>query len=137
MAQAPTARRSTAQKEIISQALRCLDHPTATEVYEAVRKQAPQVSLGTVYRNLNLMAEAGSALRISMSDEPDRFDPNTHDHHHAICDSCGRVIDTDSSIPAELISQLEQAVEGCTGVRVSQHSLYFRGLCRDCREQDG
>ena len=130
-----TTRRSTAQKELISQTLKCLDHPTAVEVYEAVRKQAPQISLGTVYRNLNLMSEAGSALRISMHDEPDRFDPNTHDHHHAICDGCGRVIDTDSSVPAELITKLELAVEGSTGIKVSHHSMYFHGLCQDCRGQ--
>ena len=127
------ARRSTAQKEIIFQALKSLDHPTATEVYDVVHKQASQISLGTVYRNLNMMYEDGNALRISIQDQPDRFDPNVHDHHHAICNSCGKVIDTNSKVPPALIAQLEQAVEQSTGVKVSGHSLFFRGVCKDCQ----
>ncbi|MDR2493365.1 MAG: transcriptional repressor [Coriobacteriales bacterium] len=129
-------KRSTAQKNLIIQALQVLDHPTAAEVYESVRQLAPQISLGTVYRNLSQFSEDGTVLRISLRDEPDRFDPNTHAHHHAVCDECGRVIDTDNSLPAELIAQLDRTVEAATGLKVSRNVFFFHGVCGDCQTKN-
>ena len=76
------AKRTSAQKRMVAEALAQMDHPTAAEVYEEIRKAYPQISLGTVYRNLSLMADEGEILRLSFPDAPDRFDPNAHEHYH-------------------------------------------------------
>jgi Fur family peroxide stress response transcriptional regulator len=127
------ARRYSAQKEIIGEALARLDHPTAAEVYQEVRKDRPRISLGTVYRNLSLMAEEGELLRLSFSEAPDRFDPNAHEHYHAACVCCGRIFDTDHTLPEGLVGEMDRAVEACTGVRVKSREMIFRGICAACR----
>lgn len=125
--------RSTAQKKMIGDALMCLDHPTAQEVYEEVRRDYPQISLGTVYRNLGQMAGEGAVLRLTFDGSPDRFDPHTHEHFHVVCNSCGQVFDTNESVPPALIQKLDAAVEECTGVRVESRALVFNGVCARCR----
>jgi Fe2+ or Zn2+ uptake regulation protein len=102
-------------------------------VYEEVRKDCPQISLGTVYRNLSLMAEDGELLRLSFPETPDRFDPNVHEHYHAACVQCGRIFDTDHSVSEELIGEVDRAVEACTGVRVENRMMLFSGVCRACQ----
>ncbi|MDR1621630.1 MAG: transcriptional repressor [Synergistaceae bacterium] len=127
------ARRHSAQKGIIGEVLARLDHPTAAEVYEEVRKNFPQISLGTVYRNLSLMAENGELLRLYFPEAPDRFDPNAYEHYHAVCLRCGRIFDTDRTVPGELIGKIDQAVEACTGVRVESRVMIFSGVCKACQ----
>ncbi|MGI6004707.1 MAG: Fur family transcriptional regulator [Christensenellales bacterium] len=126
-------KRQTVQKRMIGDVLSQLDHPTAAEVYEEIRKAYPQISLGTVYRNLGLMADEEAVLRLSFPGAPDRFDPNTHEHFHVACDGCGRIFDTDHTIPPGLIERLDRAVEDCTGVRVTRHAIAFGGICAQCR----
>ncbi len=127
------ARRYSAQKQMIGDALERLEHPTAAEVYEEIRKAYPQISLGTVYRNLGLMADEGEILRLSFSGAPDRFDPNNHEHYHVACSHCGRIFDTDNTIPAELILQIDRAVENCTGIKVENRFMMFSGICKVCQ----
>ena len=71
------------------------DHPTAETVYLNVKNEYPNISLGTVYRNLNLLAEMGEVLKISTPNGGDRFDGHMHPHYHFCCNKCGRVIDLD------------------------------------------
>jgi Fur family peroxide stress response transcriptional regulator len=123
------------QKRIIGEVLMQMDHPTAAEVYERVRRECPQISLGTVYRNLGSMADEGEALRLSFMGEADRFDPQTHEHFHVVCSCCGRIFDADYSVAPELIRGLDHAVEQCTGVRVEGRSLFFSGVCPACQAQ--
>ena len=78
-------RRYSAQKMMIENSLRKLNHPTASEIYEDIRKDYPNISLGTVYRNLGTMSESGEILRIPMGDAPDRFNINIHEHLHVVC----------------------------------------------------
>lgn len=130
-------RRYSAQKEIIGEVLARLDHPTAAEVYEEVRKDRPQISLGTIYRNLSLMAEDGELLRLSFPETPDRFDPNAYEHYHAACVCCGRIFDTDRTLPEELVGEVDRAVEACTGVKVKSRVMVFRGICAACRSAEG
>ncbi|MDR2180185.1 MAG: transcriptional repressor [Synergistaceae bacterium] len=127
------ARRYSAQKEIIGEALARLDHPTAAEVYEEVRRNLPQISLGTVYRNLSLMAEEGELLRLSFPEAPDRFDPNVYEHYHASCVCCGRIFDTDGTVGSGLVGEIDRAVEACTGVRVESRVMIFSGVCAACQ----
>jgi Fur family peroxide stress response transcriptional regulator len=127
------ARRYSAQKKMIGDTLAQMDHPTAAEVYEEVRKAYPQISLGTVYRNLSLMADDGEILRLSFPDAPDRFDPNAHEHYHVACSRCGRIFDTDHTLSPELVKQIDRAVEACTGVRVENRMMIFIGVCAACQ----
>jgi len=127
------AKRYSAQKWMINEALAQLDHPTAAEVYEKIRKAYPQISLGTVYRNLGLMADDGEILRLSFSGAPNRFDSKAHEHYHVACICCGRIFDTDHTIPSGLIEQLDRAVEACTGVRVENRMMMFSGVCAACQ----
>ena len=68
-------------------------HPTAETVYENVRESIPNISLGTVYRNLNMLADAGDILRLSCGGTSDRYDGNPEQHYHFLCRECGNVSD--------------------------------------------
>jgi Fur family peroxide stress response transcriptional regulator len=128
------ARRNSVQKRVIGEALMQLDHPTAAEVYEHVRQDCPQISLGTVYRNLGAMAASGEALRLSLADGPDRFDPTVREHFHVRCTSCGRIFDiSPRSIPT-LLANLDQEVKRSTGVEIHEHTLLLSGVCATCRK---
>lgn len=126
-------RRYSTQKRMIRDALVHLDHPTAAEVYEEIRKAYPQISLGTVYRNLSLMAGDREILRLSFSGAPDRFDPNAYEHYHVACSRCGQIFDTNHTIPPELVGQIDRAVEACTGVKVENRMMMFSGVCAACQ----
>ena len=71
------------------------DHPTADVVYSSVRNEFPNISLGTVYRNLTLLADLGEISRLRLGDGADHFDADTSPHYHFVCTDCGRVIDLD------------------------------------------
>lgn len=127
-------KRFSAQKNMIKEALRLLDHPAAAEVYEEIRKSYPQISLGTVYRNLNAMSDGGEIMRLSFSGTPDRFDRNPQEHYHIVCSRCGRISDTDEGIPQALLEQLDKAVEVCTGFEVQGRTMLFCGVCPMCKK---
>ena len=126
-------KRYSAQKMMIKDALMRLDHPTASEVYEYIRKIYPNISLGTVYRNLGLMADSGEILRISIGNTPDRFDISTHDHFHVMCRECGRVFDADSQKLKDILMEIDKFLEESTGVHIENRTMYFSGICSSCR----
>ena len=72
-------------------------HPTADQVYTALKADNPNLSLGTVYRNLNLLSEMGELLKIRIADGSDRFEGRTDSHYHMVCDKCSRVFDVELS----------------------------------------
>ncbi len=106
------------------------EHPTADTVYLHVRKQYPKVSLGTVYRNLNLLADDGEILRLHCGDGSDRFDGNPKPHYHFLCEECGRVIDLHLE-PLDHIDVL--AGVGFEGT-VLGHTVLFHGICPECKK---
>jgi len=117
------------QREAIKTFLRDRkDHPTADTVYMGVKSVCPNISLGTVYRNLTLLAENGEILKLNVGDGTDRFDPDTSPHHHFLCQQCGRV--TDLSLPG--IPPLEKMVEHESGNTVKASVIYFYGTCKKC-----
>lgn len=84
------------QREVIQDFLMTRkDHPTADVVYMNVRQQYPNISLGTVYRNLTLLSDMGEITRLRVGDGVDHFDADTSPHHHFVCTECGSVIDLD------------------------------------------
>ncbi len=106
------------------------EHPTAEVVYSELRMEYPRLSLGTVYRNLNLLAECGEILRLNCGDGTDHFDAVVWPHNHFICKKCGRVMDLD--MPSlEFID--ERAAENFAG-NIQGHQIYFYGQCKDCME---
>ena len=110
------------------------DHPTAEFVYSSVKEEFPNISLGTVYRNLNQLAEAGMIAKLSFGVLGiDHFDHNTSPHYHFVCSCCNAVIDLPmaqydfSSIDAEAAKNFDGQIQG--------HKLYFCGICRKCLDQ--
>lgn len=121
--------RNTPQRELIRALLEGNAlHPTAAEVYELARKAAPSIGRGTVYRNLNLLAEGGEIARLQMPLGPDHYDAVTRHHYHFLCRNCCCVLDT--KIPYAPALNLETAnVPGC---KTEWHRLILVGLCPDC-----
>ncbi len=106
-------------------------HPTAEAVYKNIKNEHPRISLGTVYRNLNLLVEQGEALRLDCGDGVDHFDGDTRPHYHFACRGCGCVMDLDMD-PIDHIDQIAGA--GFDG-EIQGHRVLFYGLCPDCRKQ--
>lgn len=117
--------------------LECLknrhDHPTADVLFQSLRKTDPKISLGTVYRNLNLLIELGKIRKISCGDGSERYDYELGEHYHFICRSCGKIIDIETdditSIDEQKLNQ--EVLNDEIGV-IENHSLMFYGKCKDC-----
>ncbi len=101
-------------------------HPTAEMVYTVLKTDHPNLSLGTVYRNLHLLASEGKLRRMPFPVE--RFDGDVTPHHHFCCEKCGRVIDVE--LPYD--DALDAAVPACAG-QVREHTTVFYGLCAQCQ----
>ncbi len=119
-------RRSSRKREALrEELLGARDHPGAEELYARLRPRFPDLSLGTVYRNLALFREEGSVVCVATVNGQERFDGRTEPHAHFICERCGRVADVPVTVPPELLSvELPGRVQGC--------SLTFYGVCDHC-----
>ena len=116
------------QRELIKQNLLSrYDHPTADMVYQSIREELPNISLGTVYRNLRFLVEQGDALSLKLGDGREHFDGHVEPHYHFICTKCGEVED----IFMDKLNICEEAAKHCSG-NIKGHSTYFYGLCRNC-----
>ncbi len=104
------------------------DHPTADTVYMNVRQSFPNISLGTVYRNLTLLADMGEILRIRVGDGVDHFDYDTSPHYHFVCRECGSVLDLDMEVTKEEDQAAQKNFEG----EIEGHMTYFYGRCPNC-----
>lgn len=105
------------------------DHPTADVVYMNVRQEFPNISLGTVYRNLTLLSDLGDILKLNMGDGADHFDANIKPHYHFICTECGSVIDLDM----KSIEQINDIAGADFNGKIDGHITYFYGKCGNCR----
>lgn len=119
------------QREMIIDFLKSSkEHPTAETILEKVREFDPLVARGTVYRNLNLLAETGEIIKIPALDGGDRFDYIHEKHSHAICKKCGKVIDFNSDICPELSAELEEKL----GFISSECGITVAGICEECNK---
>ncbi len=120
-------KRNTVQRTLVLETVRSLyNHPTAEEVYENVQVRCPNISRGTVYRNLNNLADDGDILRVQVANAPDRYDFTVEPHAHFRCRYCGRVFDfqlPDAPLPEGLNE----------GFYVEDYQLVFCGSCPDCK----
>jgi Fur family ferric uptake transcriptional regulator len=128
--QPSTKLRMTTQRQVILDELKKLKtHPTAGELCQIVRRQLPRISLGTVYRNLEILSRQGIIQKLDVGGTEMRFDGTTSNHYHLRCVNCGKVADVDM----EVIPDLEQKVDGAAGYQVVAHRLEFMGFCPECR----
>lgn len=128
----PTSRRETRQRRVVYETVASSrTHPTAEWVYERVRREMPRVSLGTVYRNLQLLVADGK-LRAWTHARVTRFDADLSAHDHFSCESCGLLLDlhrSEEDFPAA------QKRLRARGHEVRERVLEFIGLCRECRQR--
>ncbi len=104
------------------------DHPTADIVYTNMRQQLPNISLGTVYRNLTLLSDIGDIQRLRLGDGTDHFDADTSPHYHFICTDCGSVIDLDM----ENIDSIQETASKHFSGKIQGHMTYFYRTCQTC-----
>lgn len=120
--------RMTRQRALILELLRSTaSHPTADEIYGLVRKKLPRISLGTVYRNLDLLTSSGKILRLERGGSQKRFDGNPEPHQHIRCTVCGRVGDVSVSVAPPPCENIRAGDFTVLGVEIE-----FTGLCAQC-----
>ena len=118
----------TPQRQAIFRALHeNPEHPTAESVYDTVRADMPTISLRTVYQTLNDLAAMGELQQLSFGPGSARFDPNGDDHHHLVCESCGKVVDVYADTSA-----VQLAPAARHGFTLTTTQVVFRGRCADC-----
>jgi len=121
--------RNTAQRRLVLSIVRARrDHPSADQIYRQARGLDSRISCGTVYRNLNFLADSGEILRLSVPDGPDHFDLRVDDHSHFCCKRCGRVVDAS----VDTLGDLSGCDFGLPGYRVDRCCLVLSGVCPDC-----
>lgn len=121
--------RNTAQKELVYSLVKDnYSHPTADEIYDLARKRKPNISRGTVYRNLNMLSDQGTIKRLSMPFGADHFDYNTDEHCHFICRECCKLFDADIKFNLNL----NEGIIVPEGFKAERCKLIIIGLCSDC-----
>lgn len=122
-------RRGTIQRSLVLKAVREMRcHATADEVYDKIVKENPNISRGTVYRNLNLLSDAGEIHKLGMPSGADRYDHICHEHYHAKCVKCGRVFDVEMAF----MENLEKNIKDTHGFKFVGHDIIFNGICPGC-----
>ena len=104
-------------------------HPTAEFVYNYLKKDNPQLSLGTVYRNLQQLSDNGEISRLSIPNQPDRFDGIIEEHYHAVCEKCGKIYD----IHINEMPEVDKLVAEKTGLDITGHEIIFKTICPMCK----
>lgn len=122
--------RQTKQKQIIYDALKTLNHPTATEVFNHVHETYPTVSRATVFRVLSGFSCGGQALELRFAGNEVRYDYNTHAHYHGRCVHCGKVRDVETSLVDEHIFKSAKA---CDEFAIEGYVVEFYGKCKECQ----
>ena len=123
--------RMTTQRQVILEELRGVkSHPTAGDLCHLVRDRLPRISLGTVYRNLEILSRSGVIQKIDVAGVEMRFDGDISNHYHLRCVKCGRVFD----VEMEPITGLEERLGDISEFQVLGHRLEFTGVCRQCQQ---
>ncbi len=107
------------------------DHPTADTVYMNVRQSFPNISLGTVYRNLTLLADIGEIARLRVGDGVDHFDYDTTPHYHFVCSECGKIRDLNMTVMNNLTKAAQENFDG----EIEGHVTWFYGRCSNCNQK--
>ena len=127
----PTLRMTRQRRVIVEEMKRTRSHPTVHEVYTRVRRRLPRISLGTVYRNLEVLSACGLIRKLELTGRRKRFDATTEEHCHVRCLTCGRVDD----VPGSTAEPVARRIAGKTGYEIVGHRLEFTGYCPRCRRR--
>ena len=106
------------------------NHPTANEIYEYLKNDFPNMSVATIYNNINFFKKAGIITELPFADGSSRFDLTETHHYHAICTNCGKVEDVDYP----KVEEAERVAEKQTNFKVINHSFKVTGICLECQE---
>ena len=129
MRQTRTRRQTTQRRVILEELRRLTSHPSAASLHALVRERLPKISLGTVYRNLELLAHGGLIQKLDLGSTEARYDGNPAPHYHARCVQCGRVVD----VSGVHVQAVEPVGASLGGFEILGHRLEFVGLCPECR----
>lgn len=123
-------RRNTRQRQVVLEELRSvLSHPTASDVYELARRRLPRISLGTIYRNLEILTQEGVIRRLDSVGGEARFDGDISEHHHVRCVRCGAVGDVHGLVDPMAIADIRHL----GGYEILGYRLRFEGICPSCQ----
>ena len=123
----------SSQREAILRFLKTRkDHPTADFVFQHIRKDIPNISLATVYRNLNQLADSGAILRLTTNGKMDHFDACVEPHFHFCCRQCNAVKDIEMEPFPELITRASEASD----YKIEEVTVLFSGLCDSCKDTE-
>lgn len=125
--------RYSRQREALLKLLRSTcSHPSADWLYENLRKEFPNISLGTVYRNLTQLVKNGDIIKIQTSSNKEHFDGCTQRHNHFVCRSCDSIFDVDTGSTDDLEKQAAENL----GAKIDDCSLVFYGICSQCCQKN-
>lgn len=128
------AKRNTIQRQLVIAAVRTLaNHPTAEEVYNCIVTEYPDISKGTVYRNLNSLVETGLLNKVAVPSGADRFDHILTRHYHIECTNCGAF----SNVDTDYLEDIDLKIANSTKYEMDNHDIVFRGICPQCQENLG
>ncbi|MCI5210138.1 MAG: transcriptional repressor [Candidatus Electrothrix sp. ATG2] len=123
--------RLTTQRQILFEELSKVNtHPTAIELYDRVRKRLPKIGLGTVYRNLELMADSGIIGAVELCGNQKRFDPTPDPHYHVRCSVCGKLEDIDIDVQEIMTKSADER----SSYQILGHNVEFAGECPACQK---
>jgi Fur family peroxide stress response transcriptional regulator len=125
----PTAKRMTKQRRLIKDILyNTKEHPTAEMVYQEAKKSLPDIGLGTVYRNLQILVEENSVIELNCGGRVSRYDGNTKPHCHFVCTECGNVYDVEVDMSKKACQKVAPAING----KIDYCRVEFYGRCDEC-----
>ena len=126
-------KKNSKQRDLIIHIIRNTKcHPNADWIYDQARLQIPNISLGTIYRNLNLLCTEGKIAELSLDKGITRYDGDLREHYHVRCSQCGRIDDVPHLVPRVSVEEIEQS----TGYRIHTHQMSLIGLCPDCEQKN-
>lgn len=122
------------QRELIlNYVINSREHPTADMVYKSVKQEIPNISLGTVYRNLNQLSDMNLIRKVTLPNKITRFDQAYSEHCHLYCNNCGLVMDIDK----EIMDKTCNMVSNLTDCEIISHDIVFVGICHKCKKEEG
>lgn len=102
------------------------EHPSAEDIYNALKERFPSMSFATVYNTLEVLTEKGLIKELGIDSSKKRFDPFLHPHHHFICRKCGKIVDVEKKFDISIPEDLKDC-------EVTNYQVVFEGLCKDCK----
>lgn len=124
-------KRNTIQKMYIKEALKKMNHPTALEIYEYVYNKYPYISKATIHRNLNNLVLDKEVSKLVGLDDANRYDINTKEHYHFVCNKCHNVTD----LKMDYIENINNKIKNMNDYQFDSHTIIFKGLCPNCQKK--